>query len=142
MILISGLYLLPPVAHGDRELRLWSVHHVLFLLLLKERSPCPAPLWGPFHERQFYMNFSSVRPSHGLQFFLNCSSLGSLPQGAVHQDQPALLQRNLSSSSWTTSSPCFSTNLGVCRVVPLPYSQSSLVWLQLQLCSTYFLLLK
>ncbi|KAK4830930.1 hypothetical protein QYF61_014303, partial [Mycteria americana] len=32
--------------------------------------------WGPSHRRQSSMNFSNVSPSHGLQFFMNCSSMG------------------------------------------------------------------
>ncbi|KAK4827417.1 hypothetical protein QYF61_017847 [Mycteria americana] len=40
----------------------------------------PAPAWVP-HGRQSSTNFSSVRPSHRLQFFMNCSSVGCSPSG-------------------------------------------------------------
>ena len=143
------------------------------------------------------MNFSNVGPSHGLQVFTNCSSMGpfhmSFPRGAVLQKRTApawvphgvtsparkpaparalrrvtasfghihLLRRgvlhglqvdicstvdfhelqgdslphhglhhglpgNLCSGTWSTSSPSLFTDLGVCRVVSLTYSHSSL----------------
>lgn len=58
---------------------LWSVLHTLSLLLLPPQgegsSHCSSsPAWGPSHRRQSSMNFSSLSPSHGLQFFTNCSS--------------------------------------------------------------------
>ena len=58
---------------------------------------------------------------HGLQGH-------SLPHhGLLHE-----LQGNLCSSAWSTSSSSFFTDLGVCRVVSLTYSQSSIA-LQLPL---------
>lgn len=38
------------------------------------------------------------------------------------------LQENLNSSTWSTSSSPFTTELSVCRVVPLTTSHSSLLW--------------
>ena len=75
----------------------------------------PALVWGPFHRLQ--VDICSTVDLHGLQE-------DSLPHhGLLHG-----LQWNL--CSWSTSCPSFFTNLGVCRVVSLTYSHSSL---QLQL---------
>lgn len=43
----------PPAALGDREWGFQSVHHELFLLLLRERSPLLVPAWGPSYWRQY-----------------------------------------------------------------------------------------
>jgi len=56
----------------------------------------------------------------------------SLPHHGLHR-----LQGNLCSGAWSTSSPSFFTDVGVCRVVSHTYSQFS-VWLQLQLHSNFF----
>lgn len=55
---------------------------------------------------------------HGVLHRLQCGSVshGLLP----------MLQRNLCSSAWSTSSPYFFSDLGVYRVVALVYSHSSL----------------
>lgn len=37
---------------------------MLFIPLLKERSPFPAPPWGSSHGRLFSMNFFDATPSH------------------------------------------------------------------------------
>ena len=58
-----------------------------------------------------------------------------------HRGLPHGLQGNLCSSAWSTSSPSFCTDLGVCRVVSLTCSHSSL-WLQFLLSSNFFPLLK
>ncbi|KAK4818263.1 hypothetical protein QYF61_009968 [Mycteria americana] len=78
---------------------------------------------------------------HGLQVDI-CSTVDlhglqgdSLPHHGLHHR----LQGNLCSSAWSTSCPSFFTALGVCRVVSLTYSHSSL-WLQLR--SKFFPLLK
>ena len=34
---------------------------------------------GPSQGLQFFMNFSNVGPSQGLQFFTNCSTMGPFP---------------------------------------------------------------
>lgn len=47
------------------------------------------------------------------------------------------------SQTWSTSFSSFSTDLGINRVVPLPYSHSALLWLQFHLHNNlYFFLLK
>jgi len=47
----------------------------------EDSSPSsPAPVWGLSHMRQFCTTFSKVNPSHRLQLFTNCSSVGP-PQG-------------------------------------------------------------
>lgn len=57
-----------PASHAGRQrMELWPVHHTLFLLLLRERSPLLAPVWDPSHGRQFSMNFSDLSLSHGQQ---------------------------------------------------------------------------
>lgn len=73
---------------------LWSVHHRLFMLLLRERSPYPAPVLGLSGERQFSTNFSSMSPSLRLQFFLRFSCVGPFPQDAVLQKQPGPMWGN------------------------------------------------
>jgi len=69
----------------------------------------PAPAWLPSHGRQFFMNFSSVSPSHGAQSFRNrllqrgssrghkpcqqtCSGVGSSLHGSAGPGR-SLLQR-------------------------------------------------
>ncbi|KAK4826200.1 hypothetical protein QYF61_006144 [Mycteria americana] len=75
-------------------------------------------LWhGVLHGLQ--VDISSTINLHGLQG-------DSLPHHGLHHG----LQGNLCSGAWSTSSPSFFTGLGVCRVVSLTYSHSSL---QLQL---------
>jgi len=78
-------------------------------------------LWcGVFHRLQ--VDICSTVDLHGLQG-------NSLPHhGLLHG-----LQGHLCSGTWSTSSPSFFTNLGVCRVVSLRNSYSSLP-LQLPLC--------
>ena len=68
-----------------------SSWHVLSAALSSLHSS-PAPLWHPSHGRQPSTNVSSVGPSHWLQFFVNCSSMGYLPRGAVLQEQPTSAQ--------------------------------------------------
>ena len=72
---------------------------------------------------------------HGLQLEI-CSTMGlhglqghSLPHHGLHHG----LQENLCSSAWSSSSPSFFTELGVCRVVSLTCSHSFLLvaWRQL-----------
>ena len=69
---------------------------------------------------------------HGLQVDI-CSTMDlpglqgdNLPHHGLHHG----LQGNLCSGAWSTSSPSFFTDLGVCRAVSLTCSHSSL-WLQL-----------
>jgi len=43
----------------------------------EDSSHCaPAPAWGPSCGRQFSTNFSNVSPSHSMQLFRDCSSVG------------------------------------------------------------------
>ena len=75
---------------------------------------------------------------HGLQVDI-CSTveLHGLPGDSLpHHGLPHGLQGNLCSGAWSTSSPSFFTDLGVCRAVSLTYSHSSLR-LQLLLCSNF-----
>ncbi|KAM9590835.1 uncharacterized protein ACIBXB_005885 [Morphnus guianensis] len=76
---------------------------------------------------------------HGLQVDI-CSTMDlhglqgdSLPHHGLHHR----LQGNLCSGAWSTSSPSFFTDLGVCRVVSLTCSHSSL-WLQFLCHSNFF----
>jgi len=46
-----------------------------------------APVWGPLHRRQFSLSCSNVSPSHGLQLFTSCSSVGH-PWGHKPCQQP------------------------------------------------------
>jgi len=50
----------------------------------------PAPVWSPFHRRQFSMNCSNVSPSQGLQFLTNCPRVG--PFHGVQSFKNRLLQ--------------------------------------------------
>jgi len=53
--------------------------HILPLLLPQREDSShssPAPAWGHSHGREFAMIISSVGPSHRLQLFRNCSSMG------------------------------------------------------------------
>jgi len=89
-------------------------------------STCSA--WGPFHRLQ--VGICSIMEVHGLQ-------VHSVPhQGLLHG-----LQGNVCSSARSTSSPSFYTDLGVCRVVSLSLSHSSL-HLQLLCVQQLFPLLK
>jgi len=73
----------------------------------------PPPAWGPFHGLQ--VGICSTVDLHGLQGH-------SLPHhGLLHG-----LQGNLCSGAWSTSSTSFFVDLGVCRVVSLTCSHSSL----------------
>jgi len=74
----------------------------------------PAPAWGPFHGIQVDI-FSTVH-LHGLQG-------DYLPHHRLHHE---LQGKTLCSGIWSTSSPFFFTDLGVCRVVSFTSSHSSL----------------
>lgn len=68
------------------------IHHTLSLLFLSPQGfftllHCSG--MDSLHRKQSYMNFSNVSSSHGLQFFRSCSSLGSLPYGAIPQEEAA-----------------------------------------------------
>jgi len=65
---------------------------------------------------------------HGLQLDV-CSTMvlhGQQWDNLYHHGLHHGLQGNLCSDAWTTYSTCFFTDLGVCRVVSLTYSHSSL----------------
>jgi len=111
------------VPHGvtspaSRPAPAWALHGVTASF-----THSPAPAWGPFHG--LLMDLCSTVDLHGLQG-------DSLPHhGLLHG-----LQGNLCSSTWSTSSSSFFTDLGVCRIVSLTSSQSSLP------CCSFFPLLK
>jgi len=74
----------------------------------------PALEWGPFHGLQ--VDICSTVDLHGQQG-------DSLPH---HGLQHEMQGKTLCSGIWSTSSPAFFTDLGVCRVVSLTSSHSSL----------------
>jgi len=74
----------------------------------------PAPVWSPFHGLQ--VEICSTMDIHGLQGH-------SLPHHGLHHE---LQGKALCSGISSTSSPSFFTDLGVCRVVFLTPSHSSL----------------
>lgn len=85
------------------------------------------PLWcGSLPEVQVDLCIPVVL--HGLQGH-SCLTMGWLHHG---------VQSNLSSGAWSTSSPSFSTDLDVFKVVPFAYSHSALLWLQLHLHNSFF----
>jgi len=86
----------------------WALHGVTASL-----GHPPTPVWGPFHGLQ--MDICSTVDLHGLWG-------DRLPQHGLLQG----LQGNLCPGSWSTSSPSFFTDHGVCKVVSLTYSCSSL----------------
>lgn len=52
-----------PAAQGRQRMGVRSAHQSLFLLLLRDGSPFPNPVWGPSHGRQFHMSWFSMGPS-------------------------------------------------------------------------------
>lgn len=52
----------------------------MFLPLLRKRSPSLSLVLNSFQSRQPSMKFSSVSPSHGHQFFVNCSNTFPFPE--------------------------------------------------------------
>jgi len=73
-----------------------------------------APAWGPFHGLQ--VDICSTVDLYGLQGY-------SLPHRGLHHRLQGI---SLCFSIWSTSSPSFFTDLGVCRVVSLTSPHSSL----------------
>jgi len=71
----------------------------------------PAPACGP---PWLQVHICSTVDVHGLQ-------ADSLPHNGLHHK----LQGNLCSGAWSTSSPSFFPDLGVCRVISLTYSHYS-----------------
>lgn len=59
------------VLQGDGEWGLWSPHHMSVL----SSHSSPAPVLVCSHGRKSSMKFWSVRSSHGLHFFMTCSSV-------------------------------------------------------------------
>jgi len=88
----------------------WAPHGVTASF----RHP-PAPAWGPFHGLQ--VEICSTVDLHGLRG-------NSLPHHGLHHE---LQGKTPCSSVSNTSSPSFFTDLGVCRVVSLTSSHSSLL---------------
>lgn len=91
-------------------------------------------------------NFLSRHPLASLWvFFTGCrciseslrSSLGCRGRAASPRSHHGV-QENLSSSTWSTSFPSFSTDPAVCRAVHLTSSHLSLLWLQLHLWNSFF----
>jgi len=88
----------------------WAAHRVTASF----RHKC-ALAWGPFHGLQ--LDICSTVDLHGVQG-------DSLPHhGLLHE----LQGKTLCSGAWSTSSPSFSTDLGVCRAVSLTSSHFSLL---------------
>jgi len=78
------------------------------------RAHPPALVWGPFHRLQ--MEICSTVDLHGLQE-------DSLPHHGLHHE---LQGKTPCLGIWSTSSPSFFADLGVCRAVSLTCSHSSL----------------
>ena len=83
------LYLLLPSGAGGQGMgfAISSSHNVSVAPSFSHSSP--APMWGPSHRRQSAMNFSNVAPSHRLAVLHKLLQCGSLPWGAVLQEQAA-----------------------------------------------------
>jgi len=64
---------LPPLSERHRGQGMWAVissSHVVTAAPSSSHSSL-APVWGSSHGRQFFMNCSSLGPSHGVQSFRN-----------------------------------------------------------------------
>jgi len=123
----------PRAAQGDGE---WGCGQFITRclcrsFLLRGRTPHTLPLLqheGSSHGRQFFMNCYSAGPSHGLQLCTNVD-----PSYGVQSFRNRLLQRGSPIVCRGTSAPApgapphfFFTDLGVCGVVSLTQSHSSL----------------
>ena len=87
---------LPPLSERHRGQGMWAVissSHVVTAAPSSSHSSL-APVWGSSHGRQFFMNCSSLGPSHGVQSFRNRLLQCESPAGS--QDLSAnLLQHGL-----------------------------------------------
>jgi len=83
----------------------------------------PALGWGPFHGLQ--VDICSIMDLHGWLHHLDLHGLqgDNLPHHGLHHE---LQGKTLCSSILSTSSPLLPTDLGVCRLVSLTSSHSSL----------------
>ena len=97
----------------------WVLHSLLW-------TQPPALPWGPFHGLQMEICFTV--DLHGLQGDSLCH------HGLLHG-----LQGNLCTSAWSTSSPSFCTDHGVCRIVL--YILTHLSWCKLLLYRVFCLLM-
>lgn len=70
----SSLSCPQPVAQGNAEQELWPLHST-FSAVPSSSYFSPAPAWDLFHRVQSFINFSDMKPSQGLQFFKNCTSV-------------------------------------------------------------------
>jgi len=124
----------------------WVSHEVV------SSASKPAPTWAPLSmgAQVLPQACSSVGcpQVHSILQASTCSSMGSSPgcrwisappwtSSLPHHGFLQGLQGNLCSSAWSTSSPSFFTDLGVCGVVSLTLSHSSL-WLQLLMPRGFF----
>ena len=152
---IPILYLLPRAAQGDRECGFrpqgsvlqqqttsaWVPHGVTSPA--SKPAPARAPLSTGPEVLAGACSSTDFPCGHSLLRASICSSMGSFPacrwisaplwssmgfRGTTCLTMSLLhrLQGNLCSSDWSTSSPSFFTDLGVCRVVSLTSSHSSL----------------
>jgi len=128
--------------------------HVVFAAPPSSLSS-PAPVWGPSHRRKSSSNFTNMDPSHGLQLFINCSSVG--PFHRVQCFRSRLLQRGSHTGSQVLPANLLQHEIlftgsqflwGACSSVGFPQGQGhSLFWviyllwrgflhrLQLEICS-------
>lgn len=98
---LNSLFSLPPPSH--RRKRNGDSGHLVtlwhsFLLRLRTIHTLPAPAWGSSHRKQFSTNFFNMSPSHGLEFFINCSSVSSFH--GVQSFRSRLFQCGSSMGSW------------------------------------------
>ena len=124
------------------------LHEQITLVWVPHRVSGPArnlaPAWSPLHGTT-----SPARSllQHGLStgsqpLWAHAPTLAWGPSQAaggyqLHHGLLHGLQGNLCSGAWSTSCSSFFTDLGVCRVVSLTYSHSSL-WLKLLCCTVTF----
>lgn len=104
---LSQLGCLSPQVHGSSQepAPSWASHG-----FRASFSHSPAPLWDP-------PGWISAPPQ------TPCAAEAQL----LHRGPHPRLQGNLCWVTWSTSCPSFSTDMGICRAVPLAYSHSSLL---------------
>lgn len=118
----------PPCCSTGRWGVRWSVHLMLFLLLLREKSPSPAAMWSPSCWRQSSMDFCNVSPSCRLWFFTNHSSVGPFPTGCSPSgtDCPSVGPASKPAPLWAPLSMDPQVLPGACSRVSFPWGRSLL----------------